>query len=242
MDDSVKASAPHRSDTGNWVGRIIVAVILGEAIWNLIVSLMNNLIVPWLGDVMGQSSGLPTSFTQRPYNYPDLFVAVVEFCIAGLAAAVLNYFLQRRRAGQVTVKRLASDATAEPTRVAPVSPPVAQAPMVQVPRTHPPIAQTPIAQTPSTQASPPIALPSESKPILDVPPLPSTAVAATIAKPVTVASSVPSAPNSLATPTQPASKPQVALAPAPRVEPAKPKKPRQVYYNIVGEPVSSDDD
>ena len=58
-------------------------------------------------------------------------------------------------------------------------------------------------------------------------------------------SSVPSAPNPLATPTQPMSKPQVAYpapAPAPKVEPAKPKKPRPVYYNIVGEPVSSDDD
>ena len=100
MDDSVKTSTPDRSGPGNRVGRIIVAVILGEAIWNLIVSVMNNLVVPWLGDVMGQSSGLPTSFTQRPYNYPDLFVAVVEFCIAGLVAAILNYFLQRRTTGK----------------------------------------------------------------------------------------------------------------------------------------------
>ena len=237
MDDSVKASTPDRSDTGNWVGRIIVAVILGEAIWNLIVSVMNNLIVPWLGDVMGQSSGLPISFTQRPYNYPDLFVAVVEFCIAGLVAAVLNYFLQRRRAGQVRVKRLGSNATAGPVRIAPVSPPVAQAPLTEFP-----IAQVPITQVPSTQTSPPIATPPASKAVLNVPPSPSTPVAATIAKPVTVLSSVPSAPNPLATPTQPASKPQVAIAPAPKVEPAKPKKPRQVYYNIVGEPVSSDDD
>ena len=129
MDDSVKASTPDRSGPGNWVGRIIVAVILGEAIWNLIVSVMNNLVVPWLGDVMGQSSGLPTSFTQRPYNYPDLFVAVVEFCIAGLVAAVLNYFLQRRRAGKVRVKSLASNAPAGPVRIAPVSPSVAQAPL-----------------------------------------------------------------------------------------------------------------
>ena len=237
MDDSVKASTPDRSDTGNWVGRIIVAVILGEAIWNLIVSVMNNLIVPWLGDVMGQSSGLPTSFTQRPYNYPDLFVAVLEFCIAGLVAAVLNYFLQRRRAGQVTVKRLGSNATAGPVRSAPVSPPVAQAPLTAFP-----IAHVPITQVPSTQTSPPIATPPASKAVLNVPPSPSTPVAATIAKPVTVLSSVPSAPNPLATPTQPASKPQVAIAPAPEVEPAKSKKPRQVYYNIVGEPVSSDDD
>src|ERR1700745_1738885 len=85
-------------DTRNWIGRIIVAVILGEAIWSLIVSVMNNLVVPWRGDVMGQSSGLPTSFTQRPYSYPDLFVSVVEFCIAGIVAAILNYFFKRARA------------------------------------------------------------------------------------------------------------------------------------------------
>ncbi len=78
-----------------WIGRIIIAVILGEAVWTLIVSVMNNLIVPWLGDVMGQSSGLPTSFVQRPYNYPELFVSIFEVCIAGLVAAILNYFVQR---------------------------------------------------------------------------------------------------------------------------------------------------
>src|SRR5438552_9378895 len=81
-----------KTGTRNWIGQIIVAVILGEAIWNLIVSVMNNLIVPWLGDVMGQSSGLPTSFTQRPYNYPDLFVSAVELCIAGIVSAMLNHF------------------------------------------------------------------------------------------------------------------------------------------------------
>src|SRR6478736_5882379 len=103
MDDSVKASTPDRSDSGNWVGRIIVAVILGEAIWGLIVSVMNNLIVPWLGDVMGQSSGLPTSFTQRPYNYPDLFVSILEVGIAGLVAAILNFVFQRPAVAKVRI-------------------------------------------------------------------------------------------------------------------------------------------
>src|SRR4029077_20606311 len=84
-----------------WIGRILMAVILGEAIWNLIVSIMNNLVVPWMGDLFGQSSGLPTSFTQRPYNYPDLFVSILEFCIAGLVAAIINYFFQRPRAVRV---------------------------------------------------------------------------------------------------------------------------------------------
>src|SRR6266567_4502657 len=96
MDRTGKASVLERAGARNLVGWIIIAVILGEAIWGLIVSIMNNLIVPWLGDVMGQSSGLPTSFTQRPYNYPDLFVSVLEFCIAGIVAAILNYFWRPR--------------------------------------------------------------------------------------------------------------------------------------------------
>src|SRR5580765_7331010 len=95
MDQTMKTFSSEGTDTRRWIGRIIMAVILGEAIWGLIVSVMNNVVVPWLGDVMGQSSGLPTSFTQRPYNYPELFVSVFEFCIAGLVAAVLNYFFQR---------------------------------------------------------------------------------------------------------------------------------------------------
>ncbi len=94
MDQTVKTITSEGADARKWIGRIIMAVILGEAIWSLIVSIMNNLVVPWLGDMMGQASGLPTSFTQRPYDYPDLFVSVLEFCIAGIVAVMLNYFLQ----------------------------------------------------------------------------------------------------------------------------------------------------
>src|SRR5437870_6927561 len=81
---------------------------------------MNNLVVPWLGDVMGQASGLPASFTQRPYDYPDLFISVLEFCIAGIVAVMLNYFLQWQRAGRVKlVKSSAPAAPLEPARVVP---------------------------------------------------------------------------------------------------------------------------
>jgi len=246
MDGSLKASTPDRSGPGNWVGRIIVAVIVGEAIWNLIVSVMNNLVVPWLGDVMGQSSGLPTSFTQRPYNYPDLFVAVVEFCIAGLVAAILNYFVQRRATGKVRGQSVPSNAPAGPVRVVPapasVAPiPVVQAPIAQTPITQVPIPQTPITQVPTTQAPIHAAIaqvPSNQAYQPIAPPLES--------KPVIAASSVPS-PNSPAELPKATPKPQVAVtqspvARAPKVEPAKPKKPKAVYYNIVGEPVSSDDD
>ena len=75
---------------------------------------------------MGQSSGLPTSFTQRPYNYPDLFVSVFEFCVAGLVAAILNYFFQRPSARRVkTSKSPIPAAPLGPIRVVPQAAPSA---------------------------------------------------------------------------------------------------------------------
>ena len=115
MDQPVKPFTSDGADTRRWIGRLIIAVILGEAIWGLIVSFMNHVFVPWLGDVMGHSSGLPTSFTQRPYNYPELFVSVFEFCIAGLVAAVLNFLLQRPAARRV--KTVKSTSPPGPVRV-----------------------------------------------------------------------------------------------------------------------------
>src|SRR2546428_9903076 len=120
MDQTVKTITSEGADARKWIGRIIMAVILGEAIWSLIVSIMNNLVVPWLGDVMGQASGLPASFTQRPYDYPDLFISVLEFCIAGIVAVMLNYFLQLQRAGRVKlVQRSAPTAPHDPPRAVP---------------------------------------------------------------------------------------------------------------------------
>src|SRR5690348_18438532 len=120
MDQTGKASVLQGATARQWVGWIMVAVILGEAVWGLIVSVMNNVVVPWLGDVMGQSSGLPTSFTQRPYNYPDLFVSVLEFGLAGLVAAVLNYFFQRPGGRRVkTVRTTIAAPPVEPARLIP---------------------------------------------------------------------------------------------------------------------------
>jgi hypothetical protein len=47
MDQTVKTFTSEGADARKWIGRIIMAVILGEAIWNLIVSVMNNLVVPF---------------------------------------------------------------------------------------------------------------------------------------------------------------------------------------------------
>ncbi len=221
MDQTVKTFTSEGADARKWIGRIIMAVILGEAIWNLIVSIMNNLVVPWLGDVMGQASGLPASFTQRPYDYPDLFISVLEFCIAGIVAVMLNYFLQRQRAGSVKpVKSSAPTGPVEPARVGPQA----------------------TAAAATTQATSPVAPPApEAKPDPVIPPAPVTLAPAApapfvapapVARPMAVAPSAPPVANLAAK----------ALPSAPKTAPPKLKKAKEVYYNIVGEAMPSDED
>jgi hypothetical protein len=224
-------------DPRKWIGRILMAVILGEAIWNLIVSIMNNLVVPWLGDLFGQSSGLPTSFTQRPYNYPDLFVSFLEFCIAGLVAAIINYFFQRPRAVRVKPGK-------SPVLVPPVEP------VRLVPRTEAPAPQPQMVPAPATTAQPAPTPPTLTKsaptaPVVKPDPIiPAAPVIAAPPKPVPVVAPTPIAKPSPVAPVPPpvaASVPKPQPAP-PKAEPAKPKKSKEVYYNIVGEPMPSDED
>jgi large-conductance mechanosensitive channel len=230
MDQTVKPFTSEGTDTRRWIGRIIIAVILGEAIWGLIVSVMNNLVVPWLGDVMGQSSGLPTSFTQRPYDYPDLFVSILEFCIAGLVAAVLNYFFQGSSTKAIrTVKAPAPAAAAEPARIFPQ--PTTTAALTQTPSPYTPPAPVMKAE--------PVAVPAP--PAVSAAPSPAPA-----AEPAGLGPPAPPAPESAAAeppPPAPVARPAATKPPpAPKAEPATPKKPKNVYYNIVGEPMPSDDD
>lgn len=241
MDQPAKPFTSGGADARRWMARLIIAVILGEALWGLIVSVVNNLFVPWLGDVMGPSSGLPTSFTQRPYNYPDLFVSVFEFCIAGLVAAVVNYVFQQPTAPRKTSSSVPA-APPGPIRVVPQAAPSAALTETAPPQSGPAPAASPMPDPAQEARLYPVipsilvpAAPEEARASLPVPqprePAPPVASAAE-AKPAAVAPA-PAAPKPAAL------KP---VPPAPKPEPAKPKKPKNVYYNIVGEPVSSDDD
>ena len=216
MEPAVRTVTSEKSEARKWIGRIIIAVILGEAIWSLIVSVMNNLVVPWLGDVVGQSSGLPASFTQRPYDYPDLFVSVLEFCVAALLAVILNSFFQRQRAGGVTpVKSVVATVPVEPARLVPQ-------------------AVTAVAKTTSPVVSPAFVV----RPDPVVPPSPPVAPAAPAtfvspARPVASSTQSPPVADSLAP------KP---LPGAPKAEAPKVKKAKETYYNSVGQPLPSDED
>jgi hypothetical protein len=207
-------------DTRRWIGRLIIAVLLGEATWGLIVSFVNHVFVPWLGDVMGQSSGLPTSFTQRPYNYPELFVSIFEFCVAGLVAAVLNYFFQRSPARKI--KTVRGPVAVSPVPVTPVQflPTIPEPPARVAPVENP----IPAPPTPAAKAEPIVA--HERVRVVQPRPAPSAAPPPALSP----------------APAPPVATPIAAKAPAPKADPAKPKKPKEVYYNIVGEPMPSDDD
>jgi large-conductance mechanosensitive channel len=216
------------------MGRLLVAVLVGEGIWNVIVSLTNNVIVPWLGDVMGQSSGLPTSFTQRPYDYPDLFVAIIELCLAGLVAVAINAFFQKPRRVKIKVqKRVVSPASVAPTQVVPVVTNPPPAPAV-VPRTDVPVAPV-VAPRPV-----PAAVPVSPPPVVtQPPPAPVRPAPMVEAKPAAVVQ--PQPPVLTPKPVAPPAPIPAAAKPAPPTPPAK-VKPKKVYYNSVGEAIEFDDD
>jgi hypothetical protein len=198
-------------DPGKWVGRIIIGVLVGEAIWNLIVSAMNNIVVPWLGDAMGQSSGLPTSFTQRPYNYPDFFVSAWESCIAAMAAAVLNYFFQRRAPAPRSLKT--------PGQTTPGKPPL---------RVYQNAASLSVVETASST--------SEPTPIATTAPVPTVAMPSPIVVPELTGMPIPVAEELPPVAALPIAKP------VPKADSPNPKKRGKIYYNLVGEPLPSDED
>ncbi|HVO80926.1 MAG TPA: hypothetical protein VMT28_09350 [Terriglobales bacterium] len=144
-----------RANVRRLTGRMLMAVVLGLAIWNLIVAVMDYVVVPWLGDLVGPGSTLPLSFTQRPYDYPDLFVSVIEFCIAAIVAISINWYFQRP-GKQVKVR------VVKKTSVAPQSVDVAVATQVQP---SPPVSPPPVpAPKPIVQAAPPGPPPAAAKP------------------------------------------------------------------------------
>ena len=183
MDETLQEATTESSpaDSRTWIGRILIGVILGEAVWGFLVSITNNLALPAMSRLLGSDPQSPLYLGKGDFNVPGLFTAVLELCFAGIIAVFLNSWSQKTRRVR-TVKTV---------RVAPATVPSITAP-VRAP--DPPPSPTPQPAMPS-------------------------------------AASVP-APQ----PTPP------APPPAPLAKPAKPKAPKEVYYNIVGEPIERDDE
>jgi len=189
---------------GRWVGRVIVAVLVAEGVWGLIVSLTRDLIMPYLAQQMGGVS--QPAQNAGNINVPGIFAAVIALCLAGLVAVVLNIWVNRA-VRLAPVKRAAAATSAAGTASASLStaPPAPQAPVATA-------AQAPV----SARTAPASAVTQVSSPL--------------------PASTKPSATPRVSAPV--ASKP----APVAPLPPAKPKPPKEIQYNIVGEPISPMDE
>jgi hypothetical protein len=213
MDEIPRMLSPESSavDTGKWIGRVVIAVILAEGIWGFIVSLTNNLVLPVLARTMGGDVQSPLYLGKGDFNVPALFTAVLELCFAGIAAVILNSWLQRKP----KMTR---------TRAVRVSPSPVQSIAPTQPATPPP----------PPRPSPPAVVPvqaSVSVPVAALAPVPAPATPAAAPAPAQVWSP-PEAPQ-----------PKVAAPPTPpKAKPSKPKPPKEVYYNIVGEPINPTED
>jgi hypothetical protein len=170
------------SDPGKWIGRVLIAVILGEGLWGLIVSLTNNLILPLLARVMGADAQSPLYLGKGDFNVPGVFTSVLELCFAAIVAVILNSWVRRKP--RLTRSKSVS-LNAVPAQ--PVAPP----------------------------ASSPLSVPVQ-------------------------AGASPSS-GQFWSPPEP-SQPKTGAPPPPTAKPANPKPPKDVYYNIVGEPINPTED
>jgi hypothetical protein len=220
MDEVTRTSSPEWSaaDTGKWIVRVVIAVILAEGIWGFIAALTNNLILPLLARTMGGDVQSPLYLGKGDVNVPALFASVLELCFAGIAAVILNSFLQSK----------AKVIRSKPARVSPVSP---------------------LSIAPEQPIAPPLSQPAV---------MPVKAVAAPTPVPPVITYSAPEPPAPLPTPPTPVAAPsQFVSSPAPApppkaaappatpkapAKPQKPKPPKEIYYNIVGEPINPTED
>jgi hypothetical protein len=155
MDEISRTSLPESSaaDAGKWIGRVVIAVILAEGIWGFIVSVTNNLILPLLARTMGGDVQSPLYLGKGDFNVPALFTAVLELCFAGIAAVILNAWVQRKP--RVTRSKMVrvSPIPVQPAAPAPSAPavvPVQAAASVPLPAKAPaPVAPSRLAPSPS---------------------------------------------------------------------------------------------
>jgi hypothetical protein len=179
MHEIAKVSpGPPATGARRWICLIVMAVVMGEAIWAFLVSVTNDLALPAVARIVGVTQSV--SFQRKAdFNIQALFGSVIELCLAGLVAVLLNSWSQKAGSGRP-----------EPVKAAPVAA-RATAPIIVTPATQPASAAAPAGagSAPATQV------------------------------------------QSLSPP-----------APPPPTKPAEPKPRKEVYYNIVGEPVDTDDE
>ncbi len=118
MNQISQSSAPGSpAAPSHWIGRVLIAVLIAEGIWGLIVSLTRDLIVPFLARQMGADPQSPLYLGKGEFNVPAIFTAVLQFCMAGLVAVILNVWV--RRPAKATRRTVARTGTSVVTSSAP---------------------------------------------------------------------------------------------------------------------------
>jgi hypothetical protein len=199
---------------GRWIGRVIVAVLVAEGVWGLIVSLTRDLIVPFLA---GQTGGVSQS--SQNVNVPGIFAAVIGLCLAGLVAVILNFWVNRPlRPTHVKTAAPRANVVGAASASLSIAPPTPQVPVAAAAAAT--ALPTPVTLAPTVEQAPSAAPVAASKPMAP-PPVP-------VVKPAPPPVSAPAT-----------AKPAPVAPPA---KPAKPKPPKEIQYNIVGEPISPMDE
>ena len=206
------------ADTGRWIARVVIAVILAEGIWGFIASVTNNLILPLLARTMGGDVQSPLYLGKGDVNVPALFASVLELCFVGIVAVILNSFLQSKP------KVIRS----KPARVSPVQALSITPEQPNAPPSQPAVMPVKAAASAPTPIPPAVTYSAPEPPTpLPTPPAPVAAPSQSLSPPAPMP------------PAKPATAPAIAKAPA---KPQKPKPPKEIYYNIVGEPINPTED
>ena len=142
------------AESRKWMGRLLVAVLLGAAIWNFVASLTGAVVLPALARVMETDPQSPLYLGKGDFNFPALFTSILELCFAAIAALMVNSWSQRRP----RTARRKSAAVAPATGLSISAPAAApfREPMSQVP---PAIAAPAVPPSPPQQSAPPPATP-----------------------------------------------------------------------------------
>ncbi len=196
MDENQTSAPTLTINPAKWVGQLVAAVILAEAIWGLLASLTSNLLLPMLARVMNGDPGSPTYLGKGEVNVPALFNSFLALCLAGIVFVVLYGW---------SVKK----------------PAPARAKMMRVPKKD-----SQPATGPLSLAGPPTAGAASTQAVVN-PRIESRISQAAVSIPP-----VPTPQPSIPTP------PPVAGP----IKAAKPQPPKEVYYNLVGEPINPTED
>ena len=152
MSESANSSLPSPAlALGKWLGLVVSAVVLAEGIWTTIVSLTKGLLLPLMVRAIGGDAQSPLG--KSDFNGPDLFVSLVELCLAGIVFLAIKSWVTRRAPDQRRVRRAApSQVLAEKPAIVPPSEAASAAPVPSSP--VPPLPPSTISQVSTAPTAP----------------------------------------------------------------------------------------